>query len=162
MDLLWRTIANSCITMCTTDTPLYTLTLSSLKMHQHMACTNRSRDTCHLLWIGSIRHHLDTLTLLLSTLNVNIGWNVHNIILQLNLSQEDSSLWRLLIIGHLPENTPYGMQQSEHYSFGWQTSIHQHSVMPLNGSTQPSSAVILPSICTTYKKKYYSVTLWPP
>ena len=68
----------------------------------------------------------------------------------------------IMIIGHLPENTPYGMQQLQHYSFGWQTLIHQGSVMPLNGSTQSSSAVILLNICNTYQKKYYSIALWPP
>ena len=35
------------------------------------------------------------------------------------------------------------MQQSQHYSFGWQISIHQHSVLPLKGSTQPSSTQCL-------------------
>ena len=143
MDLLWRTIATSHIT---TDAHLYTITLSSLKMHIHRACTNRSRDTCHLLQIGSIRHHLDILTLLLSTHNINLGWNVHSTIPWLNLPQEVSLLWMLLIIGPLPENAPYGMQQLQHYSFGLQILIHQCSVTPLNGSTQPSSAVILPNI----------------
>ena len=80
------------------------------------------------------------------------------IIMSLNLPQEDSSLWMLLITGHLPKNTPYGMQQLQHYSFGWQISILQCSAMPLKGSTPPPFAVILPSTCDMYKKKYYLFT----
>ena len=56
---------------------LYTLILSTLKMHKHMACINRSRNTHHLLLSGSTKHHLDTLTLLLSLLDINLGWNDH-------------------------------------------------------------------------------------
>ena len=80
MDLLWRKIVTSHISSWTTDIHLYTVILSPLKMHTHMACTNRSRDTCHILLIGSIRHHLDILMLLPSTLNINLAWNVHSII----------------------------------------------------------------------------------
>ena len=60
----------------------------------------------------------------------------------MNLAQEDSSPWMLLIIGCLPGNTPYGMQQSQHYSSGQMISILRHSAVPLRGSTQPSSAVL--------------------
>ena len=73
----------------------YTITLSTLKIHMHVACVSRSRDTHHLLLIGSIKHHLDQGTcttcswwdqvkhhlnssiLLLSLLNINFGWNAH-------------------------------------------------------------------------------------
>ena len=42
----------------------------------------------------------------------------------------------------------------------WMADLdHKCSVMPLNGFTQPSFAVILPSICDTYQKKYCLVTL---
>ena len=56
---------------------LYTIALSTLKMFTHMAHVNRSRDTHHLLLIGPIKHHLDTLTLLLSLLDINLGQNAH-------------------------------------------------------------------------------------
>ena len=79
MELLWRTIATSHITRCTTDTHLHTITFSPLKMHKHMACTIRSVDMCHLFLTKSIKHHFDTFTLLLSTLNINLRGDVHSI-----------------------------------------------------------------------------------
>ena len=143
IDLLWRTIATSHITRCTTDNHLNTITLSPLKMHGHMAHVNRSMDMCHLLLIGSIIYHLDTFMLLLSTLNINLRTDVHSIIPWFNLPQEDSSLWVLLIIGCLLENIPYGMQQLQHYNFGWHTSILKPSVMPFNECMQLSSVAPL-------------------
>ena len=148
MGLLWRTIATSHITTCTTDNQLNTITLSPLEKHAHVTCANRSMNTCHLLLIGSIKHHLDPITLLLSTFNMNLRKDVSSIIPWFNSSdipQEDSSLWMLLIISNLLENTPYGMQQLQHYNFWPQISILKPSVMPLNGFTQPSSAATLPS-----------------
>ena len=136
------TIAVSHITMCTT----YTHFTHNNSFTFEDVCTNRSMDMHHLLLIGSIRHHLDTFTLLLSTININFRRSVHSIILYFNLPQEDSSLWMLLIIGCSLENTPYGTQQLQHYNFGWQTSIHKCSVMLLNGFTQRSFVAILPSI----------------
>ena len=50
--------------------------------------------------------------------------DVHNIIPCFNSSyipHHDSSSWMPLIIYHYLENTLYGMQQSQHYNFGWQT-----------------------------------------
>ena len=70
IDLLWRTIAASCTTICTTDNYSNTITLSLLKKHVHMACTNRSMNTCHLLLIRSIKHHMNPFTLLHSTVNL--------------------------------------------------------------------------------------------
>ena len=81
MALLWRTIATSHITRCTTDTHLHTMTHSHLKSYVHMACANKSMDTCQLLLIRSFRHHLDTWMLLHSVLNINLRRNVYRIIL---------------------------------------------------------------------------------
>ena len=75
IDLLWRTIAVSHIIRGTIDNHLNPITASPLMTHLHMTCTNRSMDMCHLLWIGSIMHHLDTFTWLLSTLNINLRRN---------------------------------------------------------------------------------------
>ena len=161
MNLLWRTIATSHITRCTTDTHLYTLVLPPLKTHAY-GTHQQIKDMHQLLLIGSIRHHKYTLMMLLSTLNINLRWNIHSITVKFNIPQEDFSLWMLLFIGCLPENILYGMQQLQHYNFRWQTLIHKYSVVLLNGFTQPSSAAILPTIWYTYQKKYYLVTWWPP
>ena len=55
---------------------LYTITLSTLKIHTHMACISRSKDMHHLLLIGSIKHHLDqgTCTTALDGITLNIIW----------------------------------------------------------------------------------------
>ena len=48
---------------------LYTITLSTLKMHTQMAHINRSRDMHHLLLTGSIKHHLRHAPLTLDWIN---------------------------------------------------------------------------------------------
>ena len=117
---------------------LYTILLSTLKKHTHMAHISKSRDMHHLLLIGSITHHLDQET------HTTCSWlgphkisfrhiNTLTIISQfkpqikcfciitwLNLLQEDPSSWMLLSTDHLLVNIPYGMPQLQFYSFGQQ------------------------------------------
>ena len=66
--------------------------------------------------------------------------------------------WMLCIIGLLHENIQYGIPQSQHYTFGWQTSNHTSSVMPQNECTQLSSTATQHSNYGTHQKKYSSVT----
>ena len=123
IDLLWGTVAYSHTTMCPTDNHLNITSLLPLKKHTY-GTHQEINGYAPLIsdWIRQLSFgHIHTVTF--KQLKTSED-HVHSIIPWLNSSckhQENSSLWILQIIGHLLGNIQYGMQQLQHYNFGWQT-----------------------------------------